>query len=236
VLGDAFAAAPRISFDYAVMERTARAAVVEADFGWSDIGDWREVWRRSPHDDAGNAIEGDALLQDCRDSYVRADGGRLVCALGVEGFAVIDTPDALLVAPLERAQEVKALVGALAAQGRPEAITPARVHRPWGWYQTMDLGARFRVKRIQVAPGKRLSLQRHQHRAEHWVVVRGVAEVTCDGAVSIVRENESVYLPLGCAHRLGNPGKIAVEIIEVQTGSYLEEDDIERLEDDFARG
>jgi mannose-6-phosphate isomerase-like protein (cupin superfamily) len=139
------------------------------------------------------------------------------------------------VAPIERAQEVKALVGELEAQGAPEARTPARVHRPWGWYQTMDLGDRFRVKRIVVTPGKKLSLQKHHHRAEHWVVVRGTAEVTRDGEVLTVRENESVYLPFGCVHRLANPGKIPVELIEVQTGAYLEEDDIVRIEDDFGR-
>jgi mannose-1-phosphate guanylyltransferase/mannose-6-phosphate isomerase len=236
VLGPSFATAPKISFDYAVMEKTDRAAVAAADFGWSDIGDWREVWRNSPRDAAGNALSGDAVAADCRDVYVRADAGRLVCALGLQGLAVVDTPDAVLIAPLDRTQEVKGLVGALAAQGRPEATTPARVHRPWGWYQTMDLGERFRVKRIQVAPGKQLSLQRHHHRAEHWVVVRGTAEVTRDGEVLMVRENESVYLPLGAVHRLANPGKIPVEIIEVQTGAYLEEDDIVRLEDDFGRG
>ena len=148
---------------------------------------------------------------------------------------MIDTPDALLVCPLDRSQEIKGLVAALAAEGRPEATTPARVYRPWGWYQTMDLGPRFRVKRIQVTPGAKLSLQKHHHRAEHWVVVRGTAEVTRDDETLTVRENESVYLPLGCTHRLANPGRIPVEIIEVQTGSYLEEDDIIRIEDDFGR-
>jgi mannose-1-phosphate guanylyltransferase/mannose-6-phosphate isomerase len=236
VLGPSFGQAPKISFDYAVMEKTDRAAVVSADLGWSDIGDWREVWRNSPQDAAGVALAGDAQAVDCRDSYIRADAGRLVCAIGIEGLAVIDTPDAVLVAPLDRTQEVKGLVGALAKAGRPEATTPARVHRPWGWYQTMDLGERFRVKRIQVAPGKKLSLQKHHHRAEHWVVVKGTAEVTRDHEVLTVRENESVYLPLGCVHRLANPGKIPVEIIEVQTGAYLEEDDIVRIEDDFGRG
>jgi mannose-1-phosphate guanylyltransferase/mannose-6-phosphate isomerase len=234
-LGPAFAEAPKISFDYGVMEKTGRAVVVEADFAWSDIGDWREIWSLSPKDAAGVATEGPVVATDCRDSYLRGEG-RLVCALGLEGLVVVDTADAVLVAPLARAQEVKGLVGALAAQGRPEADTPARVHRPWGWYQTMDLGERFRVKRIQVAPGRKLSLQKHHHRAEHWVVVKGTAEVTRDGETLIVRENESVYLPLGCVHRLANPGKIPVEIIEVQTGAYLEEDDIVRIEDDFGRG
>jgi mannose-1-phosphate guanylyltransferase/mannose-6-phosphate isomerase len=234
-LGPAFSTIPRIAFDRAVMERTDRAIVLPASFDWSDIGDWRELWAQSPRDGAGNALAGDAVAVDTRDSYIRADS-RLVCALGVEKLVIVDTPDAVLVAPLDRTQEVKALVAGLAAQGRPEATVPARVHRPWGWYQTMDLGERFRVKRIKVTPGKKLSLQKHHHRAEHWVVVRGTAEVTRDGEVLTVRENESVYLPLGCVHRLANPGKIPVEIIEVQTGAYLEEDDIVRIEDDFGRG
>ena len=233
-LGAALAEAPKTSFDYGLMEKTDRGAVVEASFAWSDIGDWRELWAQSPKDQAGVARDGDAVAIDCRDSYLRSDG-RLLCALGVEGLAVIDTPDAVLVAPLARAQEIKGLVAALAADGRREATEPARVHRPWGWYQTMDLGARFRVKRIQVSPGKKLSLQKHHHRAEHWMVVRGTAEVTRDGETTLVRENESVYLPLGCVHRLANPGKIPLEVIEVQTGAYLEEDDIVRFDDDFGR-
>ena len=234
-VGPGFADAPRIAFDRAVMERTTAALVVEADFAWSDIGDWRELWALSQKDAEGNVVEGRAVARDSRDSFVRASDGRLVCALGVEGLAVVDTPDALLVAPLSRTQEIKGLVESLAAEGRPEAETPARVYRPWGWYQTMDLGERFRVKRIQVTPGKKLSLQRHYHRAEHWVVVRGTAEVTRDDDVLVVRENESIFLPQGCVHRLANPGRIPVEIIEVQTGAYLEEDDIIRIEDDFGR-
>jgi mannose-1-phosphate guanylyltransferase/mannose-6-phosphate isomerase len=233
-LGDDFLDATRVSFDYAVMEKTAKGVVIRADFAWSDIGDWREVWQTADKDGDGVVLEGDAVAQGVRNSLVHA-GHRLVCALGVENLAVIDTPDALLVTTMDRAQEVKALVNALAASGRAEATTPARVYRPWGWYQTMDMGARFRVKRIQVSPGKKLSLQKHHHRAEHWVVVCGTAEVTRDGETILVRENESVYLPLGCAHRLANPGKIPVEIIEVQTGAYLEEDDIVRIEDDFGR-
>ena len=233
-LGDAFLAAPRISFDHAVLEKTDRAVVVAGDFAWSDIGDWREVWAQSEKDAQGVAAEGPVVALDAHDCYLRADR-RLVCALGVEGLAVIDTPDALLVAPLARAQEVRGLVAAMTAQGRPEAAQSARTHRPWGWYETIDRGERFRVKRLQVAPGKQLSLQRHHHRAEHWVVVRGTAEVTRDGAISLLHENESVYLSSGCVHRLANPGRIALEIIEVQTGAYLEEDDIVRLADDFGR-
>lgn len=234
-LDPVFSDAPKISFDVAVMEKTARGVVVEADFEWSDIGDWREIWALSQKNADGVATEGDAVTQDARDSYVNAGGGRLVCALGVEGLAIVDTPDALLVTRLDRAQDVKGLVSTLRERSRVEAELPARVHRPWGWYQSMDLGDRFRVKRIQVAPGKRLSLQKHHHRAEHWVVVRGAAEVTRDNETVIVRENESIYLPVGCVHRLANPGRIPVELIEVQTGPYLEEDDIVRIEDDFLR-
>lgn len=233
-LGASFLAAPKISFDHAVMEKTKAAAVLAAPFAWSDIGDWKAVWEQSPRDAAGVATEGRVHAHDVRNSYLRADG-RLVVALGVEGLAVVDTADAVLVAPIERAQEIKGLVADLEASGAVEARTPARVHRPWGWYQTMDLGSRFRVKRILVWPGKKLSLQKHHHRSEHWVCVRGTAEVTRDQEVIMLRENESVYLPLGCMHRLSNPGKIPVEIVEVQTGAYLEEDDIVRVEDDFGR-
>ena len=233
-VGSAFAEAPKISFDHAVMERTSRAAVVPAAFPWSDIGDWKAVWELSRRDAQGVATEGRVHAVDVADSYLRSDG-RLLCVLGVTGLAVVDTADAVLVAPIERAQEVKGLVATLEAQGFAEASTPARVHRPWGWFQTVDLGPRFRVKRIVVLPGKRFSLQKHHHRAEHWIVVRGTAEVTRDEEVVLVRENESIYLPLGCTHRLENPGRIAVEIVEVQTGAYLEEDDIVRFEDDFGR-
>lgn len=235
LIGPDFALAPRISFDFAVMEKTTAAAVLAVDFAWSDIGDWREVWSLTPRDGTGTGQEGPVVTRDTRDSYIRAGGERLVCALGLERVLIVDTPDALLVAGLDRAEEVRHLVSDLEAAGRPEGTTPARVHRPWGWYQTMDLGERFRVKRIQVAPGKQLSLQRHHHRAEHWVVVRGTAEVTRDRETVTVRENESIFLPMGCLHRLRNPGKIPVEIIEVQTGTYLEEDDIVRVEDDFGR-
>ena len=233
-LGPEFTAAQKVSFDYAVMEKTDKGVVVRAAFPWSDIGDWREVWQQAEQDANGMVLEGDAFAQEARNSFVHA-GNRLVCAIGVENLAIVDTPDALLVTTLDRTQEVKGLVAGLAAAGRTEATTPARVYRPWGWYQTMDLGERFRVKRIQVSPGKKLSLQKHHHRAEHWVVVRGTAEVTRDDETILVRENESVFLPLGCVHRLSNPGKIPVEIIEVQTGAYLEEDDIVRIEDDFGR-
>ena len=231
-VGPAFAGAPKISFDHAVMERTKRAAVVPAKFDWWDIGDWKAVWERSPRDAQGVAREGKVRTSDVSNSYLRSDG-RLLCVLGVDGLVVVDTADAVLVAPIDRSQEVKALVADLEAEGMTEARTPARVHRPWGWYQTMDRGDRFRVKRIWVKPGKKLSLQKHHHRAEHWVVVRGTAEVTRDNDVLLLRENELIYLPLGCVHRLANPGLTPVEIVEVQTGAYLEEDDIVRVADDF---
>jgi mannose-1-phosphate guanylyltransferase/mannose-6-phosphate isomerase len=234
LLGPSFATAPMISFDYGEMEKTERAAMIAADFTWSDIGDWREIWSLSPKDAGGVAAEGTTEIIDVRNSYLRADS-RLLCAVGVEDLVVVDTPDALLIARLDRTQEVKQLVRQLESKGRPEAHTPARVRRPWGWYQTTDLGDRFRVKRILISPGKKLSLQRHHHRAEHWVVVRGTAKVTRDSEVITVRENESIYLPAGCVHRLANPGRIPVEIIEVQTGAYLEEDDVVRIEDDFGR-
>lgn len=233
-LGPSFLTATKISFDHAVMEKTRKAAVLAAPFAWSDIGDWKAVWEQSPRDANGVATEGRVHTRDVKNSYLRADG-RLLVALGVEGLAIVDTADAVLVAPIERAQEIKGLVSELEAGGFDEARTPARVHRPWGWYQTMDLGTRFRVKRILVWPGKKLSLQKHHHRSEHWVCVRGTAEVTRDDELITLRENESVYLPLGCFHRLANPGKIPVEIVEVQTGAYLEEDDIVRTEDDFGR-
>lgn len=234
VLGDAFLTAPKTSFDYGVMEKTALASVIEANFAWSDVGDWKELWAASDKDETGVATEGDVVTRGAANSYIRGQD-RLVCAIGVEGLAIIDTRDALLVAPLDQAQEVKALVAGLAETGRPEAVEHARVYRPWGWYQTIDQGPRFRVKHIQVDPGKQLSLQMHHHRSEHWTVVTGAAEVTVDEDVRIVNENESVYVPVGAVHRLANPGKIAVKLIEVQTGAYLEEDDIVRLSDDFGR-
>ena len=234
VPGASFAEVRAISFDHGFMEKTTEARVAPGNFRWSDVGDWDAVWAESDKDAAGNAIRGDGVAHEARDNLIHSEG-RLVCAVGVAGLAIIETPDAILVAPRDRAQEVKGLVGALKAAGRPEAVEHIRNHRPWGWYQTMDLGARHRVKRIVVKPGAKLSLQKHHHRAEHWVVVRGTAEVTVNGTVSILHENESVYMPIGSVHRLANPGRIPVEIIEVQTGSYLEEDDIIRIEDEFGR-
>ncbi|MFO1143899.1 MAG: mannose-1-phosphate guanylyltransferase/mannose-6-phosphate isomerase [Amaricoccus sp.] len=233
-LGEAFLDAPKISFDHAVMEKTDRGAVAAAGFRWSDIGDWKAVWEQGPRDSAGVVRRGRVHARDVADSYLRSDG-RLLCVLGVKGLAVVETPDAVLVAPIERSQEVKALVDDLEAEGIPEAHTPARVSKPWGWFQTVDLGDRFRVKRLVVMPGKQMSLQWHRHRAEHWVVVRGTALVTCGDIVRELFENQSIDVPIGAVHRLSNPGHVPVEIVEVQTGTYLEEDDIVRIEDDFGR-
>ena len=232
--GDAFSEVRAISFDHAFMEKTDTAQVASASFTWSDVGDWNALWKVAVKDDDGNATKGDVVALGATGNLIRAES-RTVCALGVKDLAIVETADAILVAPLERAQEVKGLVDLLKASGRPAATEHLRNHRPWGWYQTMDLGERFRVKRIVVKPGAKLSLQRHHHRSEHWVVVRGTAEVTIDGTISVLHENESAYIPIGSIHRLANPGKIQVEIIEVQTGTYLEEDDIERIEDDFGR-
>ncbi|HET6602685.1 MAG TPA: mannose-1-phosphate guanylyltransferase/mannose-6-phosphate isomerase [Xanthomonadaceae bacterium] len=232
---DAFAAAPGDSIDYAVMEKTDRAAVLPVDCGWSDIGSWSALWAASERDDAGNRHEGDVIVHGARNCYVRASERRMVALLGVDDLVVVDTPDATLVAHRDRVQEVKALVDTLQATGRSEHVFHRRVYRPWGDYDSIDMGERFQVKRITVKPGAALSLQKHHHRAEHWVVVSGTAEVTCDDRVFTVSENESTYIPLGSVHRLRNRGTTPVELIEVQTGNYLGEDDIVRLEDVYGR-
>lgn len=230
----AFMAAQRLSFDYAVMEKTRNAAVVAGSFGWSDIGGWQALWEISPQDDKGNAAHGDVVFMDCENNYASSDD-QLVTLLGVKDLVVVATQDAVLVADKANSAQVKNLVENLREQGRGEANTHVRVFRPWGWYQTLDLQGRFQVKRIVVYPGGRLSLQKHFHRAEHWVVVKGTARVTVGEKVTELSENQSTYIPLGAVHRLENPGKINVEIIEVQTGAYLGEDDIVRIEDDYAR-
>ena len=234
VPGDDFKDVMSISFDHAFMEKTQEAIVVPSKFTWSDVGDWNAIWESSAKDAAGNTIRGDGLAMDSRNTLIHSEG-RMVCALGVDDLAIVETPDVIMVTRRDKAQDVKNLVGEIKGRGRPEATEHIRNHRPWGWYQTMDLGDRFRVKRIVVKPGAKLSLQKHHHRAEHWVVVRGTAEVTLNETVSILHENESVYIAIGSVHRLANPGKIPVELIEVQTGTYLEEDDIERIEDEFGR-
>lgn len=231
----AFAASPNDSIDYAVMEKTDRAAVVPVSCGWSDIGSWSSLWSVAQRDEDGNRHEGDVISVDTRGSLVRASERRLIATIGVEDLVVIDTADATLVARKDRVQDVKAIVDRLKADGRTEHLFHRKVYRPWGSYDSIGVGERFQVKRIVVKPGAALSLQKHAHRAEHWIVVSGVAEVTCDERVFDLHENESTYIPLGSVHRLRNRGSEPVELIEVQSGSYLGEDDIVRLEDVYGR-
>jgi mannose-1-phosphate guanylyltransferase/mannose-1-phosphate guanylyltransferase/mannose-6-phosphate isomerase len=231
---DALADAPSISIDYAVMERTEAAAVVPAEMAWSDVGSWDALWECVARDGEGNVLSGDVIVADTRDSYVRADG-RLVAVLGMEGAIVIDTADAVLVAARDHAQDVKTIVDRLAAAKRPEREHHRRVYRPWGSYESVDAGERFQVKRLIVTPGGRLSLQKHAQRAEHWVVVRGTATVTRGEDVFELRENQSTYIPVGTVHRLENRTSEPVHLIEVQSGGYLGEDDIVRLDDQYGR-
>ena len=223
------------SIDYAVMEHHKAICMVPFAGAWSDVGSWNAVAALSPSDPAGNSAQGNAHLMDCQGTYVHAAGRRPVVALGLEGICVVDTDDAVLITPMARAEEVKAVVSHLAAQEVPQALLHRRVARPWGWYDSIDQGERFQVKRIGVKPGASLSLQLHHHRAEHWIVVKGTAEITCGERVYMLTENQSTYIPLGERHRLRNPGKVELEIIEVQSGSYLGEDDIVRLEDNYGR-
>ncbi|WP_395664757.1 mannose-1-phosphate guanylyltransferase/mannose-6-phosphate isomerase [Methylocella sp.] len=232
---EAFSAAPKISIDYAVMERTDRAAVAPADIGWSDVGNWGAVWELSERDGAGNSTRGDGVVLDASNVHIRSDGF-LTAVVGVDDVIVVTTQDAVLVLNKNKGDEVKQLVDRLKDMGRKEALEHKRSYRPWGYYQSVDNGARYQVKRIVVKPGQRLSLQKHFHRAEHWIVVRGTAEVQRDDETIFVHENESIYLPIGCTHRMTNPGRIDLELIEVQTGSYLGEDDIVRIEDVYNRG
>lgn len=229
-----FLTAKKISIDYAVMERTTHAAVVGGDFGWSDIGGWDALWAVSPQDSSRNAATGDVTFIDTHGSYVSSEG-QLVAVLGMTDTVVVATRDAVLVADKARSGEIKGLVEKLRKAGRIEATHHARVYRPWGWYRTLEQQDRFQAKRIVVYPGGQLSLQKHLHRSEHWIVVKGTARITVDDGVRDVAENESIYIPRGAVHRLANPGKIDVEIIEVQTGSYLGEDDIIRFEDVYNR-
>ncbi|MCW4116984.1 mannose-1-phosphate guanylyltransferase/mannose-6-phosphate isomerase [Aurantimonas sp. MSK8Z-1] len=230
----AFAASPSVSIDYALMEKTRIGGVLEAGFDWSDIGSWASLFDARAKDGEGNVLSGDVVALDTRNSLV-SSSGLLTAVHGLSDVVIVTTGDAVLVTSRARAGEVKALVAELKARGRPEAQEHLRIHRPWGWYQRIDRGDRFQVKHICVKPGGQLSLQRHHHRAEHWVVVHGTAEVTIDGAVRLYHENEAAYLPIGCVHRLRNPGKIDLKLIEVQVGSYTGEDDIVRIEDVYAR-
>lgn len=232
---DEFAASPSDSIDYAVMEKTGRAAMVPVSCGWSDIGSWSSLWSVAERDDDGNRYEGDVISLDTRDSLVRASERRLIATIGVEDLVIVDTADATLVARKDRVQDVKTIVDRLKQAGRQEHLFHRKVYRPWGYYDSIDMGERFQVKRIVVKPGAALSLQKHGQRAEHWIVVSGVAEVTCDDKVFDLHENQSTYIPLGSVHRLRNNGSEPVELIEVQSGAYLGEDDIVRLEDVYGR-
>ena len=236
---EAFARVPSESVDYAVMERCPGSGIglgmVPLRAGWSDLGAWDAVWQAAPKDGDGNAATGDVLFHDSHDTLVHATS-RLVGVIGLQDVVVVETADAVLVSDRARSQQVKVLVGALDRQRRAEHTAHRKVHRPWGWYDSIDAGDRFQVKRIMVTPGASLSLQMHHHRAEHWIVVRGTAEVTCGERRILLTENQSTYIPLGETHRLANPGKVPLEIIEVQSGSYLGEDDIVRFEDSYGRG
>ena len=232
---DAFAKVPDDSIDYAVMEKTQRAAVVPVSCAWSDIGSWAALWLTGDKDADGNLCEGDTMMVDTRNSLLRSHNRHLLATVGVDDLIVVTTPDATLVAHRDAAQDVKKIVEQLKAAGRSEASLHRVVYRPWGNYDSLEEGERFQVKRIVVKPGASLSLQKHHHRAEHWIVVSGTAEVTCDDKVFLLGENQSTYIPLGSKHRLRNPGKVALELIEVQSGSYLGEDDIVRYDDVYGR-
>lgn len=232
-----WAEAEAISIDYAVMEHLSDFVVVPFDGGWSDLGGWEAVWRAMPQDSEGLAISGPAQGIDCTNTLLRAEGeGQVLIGLGLENMIAVAMPDAVLVAPMDRAQDLRCVVDRLKAHGATQATAFPKDHRPWGWFESLALGPRFQVKRIHVNPGAALSLQSHHHRAEHWIVVQGTARVTVGDKVSLVTENHAVYIPLGARHRLENPGKLQMILIEVQTGAYLGEDDIVRYEDGYGRG
>lgn len=233
--GDAeFAACPSESIDYAVMQSTQKAAVVPARFGWSDVGAWDALWQVAAKDENGNVLIGDVFTADTTNSYVRAES-RLVSVIGLDDVVVVETPDAVLVMHKEKAQKIKQAIEHFNTHGRKEHMEHLRVYRPWGWYEGIDRGERFQVKRIMVKPGEQLSLQMHHHRAEHWIVVSGTAKVTINDKEILLGENQSTYIPLGHTHRLENPGKIPLHLIEVQSGAYLGEDDIVRFQDTYGR-
>jgi mannose-1-phosphate guanylyltransferase/mannose-6-phosphate isomerase len=231
----AFLACPNTSIDYAVMEHTTRAALVRVDMGWSDVGSWGALWDIADHDHDGNALHGDVVAIESANCLVRVDNGPAVAVVGVTDLVVVSTRDSVLVIPRHRSQEVRAVVDELKARNSTRHTTQPVVHRPWGTYETTDAGERFQTKRIVVKPGGQLSLQMHYHRSEHWIVVTGTALVTIDGVERLVGENQSAYIPAGSQHRLENPGKVALHLIEVQCGPYLGEDDIVRFEDKYAR-
>ena len=229
-----FSACPSDSIDYAVMERTSHAVVVPADIGWSDVGSWSALWEVQQQDGERNATRGDVYMDGVSNSLIRAES-RIVAAIGVKDIIIVETNDAVLVVHKDSVQRVKQVVDHLKLQARTEHLHHTKVYRPWGHYEGIDMGDRFQVKRITVKPGEKLSLQMHHHRAEHWVVVSGTARVTCGDTVKLLSENESTYIPIGMNHRLENPGKLPLHIIEVQSGSYLGEDDIVRFEDIYQR-
>ena len=229
-----FKACPDESIDYAVMEKTERAVVVPLDAGWSDVGSWSSLWEESDQDESGNVTRGDVIAHDAKNNLLFSQN-KLIAAVGIEGLVVVETPDAVMVADKERVQDVKAIVKALDHDSRSEAVFHREVARPWGSYDSIDMGERFQVKRITVKPGAKLSLQMHHHRAEHWIVVSGTARVTVGEKEVLLSENESTYIPIGVTHRLENPGVLPLEMIEVQSGSYLGEDDIVRFEDNYGR-
>lgn len=232
---DTFSQSPDDSIDYAVMEKTELAAMVSLDAGWSDVGSWSSLWETAEDkDDNGNATVGDVLLTDVNDSYINAEE-RLVAAVGVDDLVIVETKDAVLVANKSKVQDIKTIVSQLKEQKRPEYEFHREVYRPWGKHDSIDNGERFQVKRITVKPGEKLSVQMHHHRAEHWIVVSGTANVTIDESVAMLTENQSIYIPIGAVHALENPGKIPLELIEVQSGSYLGEDDIVRFSDRYGR-
>jgi mannose-1-phosphate guanylyltransferase / mannose-6-phosphate isomerase len=222
------------SIDYAVMEKTKDAMVLPLDVGWSDVGSWSSLFDALPADEEGNVLQGDVLVHDTHDCYVHSTS-RLVAAVGMDDHIIVETKDAILVAPKGRVQDVKDLVGKLKKSGRTESTLHREVFRPWGSYDSIDNGDRFQVKRLSVKPGGVLSLQMHHHRAEHWIVVQGTARITCNEKTFLLSENESTYIPIGATHRIENPGKVALHIVEVQSGSYLGEDDIVRYEDNYGR-
>lgn len=229
-----FECCPDNSIDYAVMEKTQRACVVPLAAGWSDVGCWSSIWDVHEKDSNGNVTKGDVVVRDSHNCLVHGNG-KLVSVIGLENIVVVETKDAMMIAHKDRVQEVKQLVNTLNEQGRSETQNHCEVYRPWGSYDSVDMGGRFQVKHISVKPGAQLSLQMHHHRAEHWIVVSGTAQVTCDENTFLLTENQSTYIPIASVHRLANPGKIPLEIIEVQSGSYLGEDDIERFEDVYGR-
>lgn len=231
----AFASTPSISIDYAVMEKTNKAAVVPVSMGWSDVGSWAALWEIGSKDAHGNAAIGDVIAVDSKNNLMRVEGGPAIATVGIEDLIIVSTRDAVMIAPKNRAQDVKKIVDTLKAAGRDEGHAPAVVNRPWGTYQTTDSGSRFQTKRIVVYPGAQLSLQMHHHRSEHWIVVSGTAKVTNGEKIILLQENESTYIPAGTSHRLENPGKVPLHLIEVQCGSYLGEDDIVRFEDSYGR-